>query len=265
MRLTKRCLLTCLSSACGGVLTSLIFRILLASIIICCGFAPLAEACSDAQHVIRTLAEGDWQNAEKLIHQCILEDRNNAGRPPQLNLVAISAGFWELAQAIVDAKLGRLNEASTHVELASTWAIEYGFDDTDMFPFADLADLTRGYMAERSNRIAEAHLNYEKVAHGLSHQGVREYAHARLGLLALDANDLKAAAAQATQGISEPTALYVVGVIAERQGKFDTALQNLQKAMENFYRDGVPFAIRFVDRDRIERALNRVRGRVFSP
>ncbi len=226
-----------------------------------------AHACNGAHEIMAAIAKGDSIAALKLADKCVAEDRAAAPSPPAnfsnlSALTVVNVHFWELGRAILNAKLGRMDEAQAALRNADHWLDEYGLGTPNaLMPFVPLADATRGYLAERRGETALAIQQYDSA-----NAVYPDAAPSRLALIALESGDDKSAEMQAEAIVKkdpeDPTALFVLGRLAERRHAREAAAKFYELALRGVASAtaGNPsFPLRFIEQDRIANALAGVR------
>jgi tetratricopeptide (TPR) repeat protein len=210
------------------------------------------------------IAKGNTVGALKLADNCIAEDRA-AAAPPLVKLGdasfvnVINVHFWQLGRALLYAKLGRPADADRALANANQWLQQYGLDVPNwLLPFVPLSDATRGCLAERRGENDSA-VNYYNLS---------GFAPARIALIALEAGGEKDAETRATAILKdapqEPTALYVMGRLADRHNATHAAITYYELALNGIAKTiaGNPsFPLGYIEGDRITNALAAARLR----
>jgi tetratricopeptide (TPR) repeat protein len=228
-----------------------------------------APACEQLTQLRDSLATGDWAVALGATEACVKSTRASAPSPP-VNLGwpyvdVASVYYWELDRAILNAKLGNMMAAEKNLADALAWRRDYNLVANDLVSVdpEDMAQMTRGYLDERRGDRTGAAQEYGRV----NKQGTTiGFARARLALLALDSGDESKASIEAGGDQPEPTALYVRGALAERQGAAEAAIGYYELALnaigQSTKGNRSIFAVLLcIDRDRIVTAVENARRR----
>jgi tetratricopeptide (TPR) repeat protein len=231
-------------------------------------FAAPASACNDAQAIMSAVTKGDWAGGLKLADSCVAEDRAASPPPGHITtgnlLTVVNVVYWELARATLNAKLRQQAPADQALQRAVQWAQQYDVDNPQgLVPIVPLTNATRGYLAEQRGDHAMAVRFYTDADVGFP--GV---ASARLALIALDAGDEEVAQARAEATVSKdpeaPTALYVLGVLAERRNAIQAAVKYYDLAFDSIARAaqrGPSFPLHYLEQDRIAKARVAIHSR----
>lgn len=223
--------------------------------------AAPARACSDALPLTEAVTKGDIASALRFADTCVAEDRAASPPPDRVTsdtlLTVFTAFYWELARATFHAKLGDPQKAEQALQRAVQWAQTYALDNPQgIVPVVPLTDATRGYLAERRGDRATAVRSYEDADRGYPNAAA-----ARLALVALEAGDEQGARAHADAALkidpAAPTALYVLGVLAQRRNANETAAKYYELAYDSIVRAGQrgpSFPLHYLEQDRIAQA-----------
>jgi tetratricopeptide (TPR) repeat protein len=206
--------------------------------------------------------------ALKLAGNCVAEDRATSPMPGQLTtnnlLIVANVNFWELARAIFYAKLRQQKPAEDALQRAMQWAELYGINNIFGLPIVPLTDATRGYLAEQEGERTMAIEYYNRA-----NAAYPDLTSSRLALIALETGDENDADIEAETIVkkdpTEPTALFVLGRLADRRKSpeaatkfFELALGEIAKAAA-----GNPsYPLKYIEQDRIAGALAAVRSSV---
>jgi len=206
---------------------------------------PVPGAC-EAPAYMRALGEGRWLDALAQAERCY----DDADRKLADDLWNLNHGvYYRLAAAQLLAMLGRTASAETLLSTATNEAVPSFLAPTD----ALIAE-TDAFIRERSGSVVGARDRYVRIKKA-----------GRSALLALGAGDDIDARLWGRIGeiYNDPTALYVLGALAELHGDWAMARYyyvQAQSGLASLAARNLLLPIAFFERDRIEAALARVPG-----
>jgi hypothetical protein len=226
-----------------------------------------AHACSGARDIMKPIAKGDWVGALKLADNCVAEDRAASPAPGSVTtdtlLTVANVNFWEQGRAILNAKLRQQKPAEEALQRAVQWAQQYSLDNSLGFPIVPLTDATRGYLAEQRGDQSMAVQNYNSAD-----AAYPDVASSRLALIAFDTGDEKGADVRAETIVKkdpeEPTALYVLGRLADQRNAPRAAVKFFELALKGITEATVgnpSYPLKYMEQDRIIKALAADRSR----
>jgi tetratricopeptide (TPR) repeat protein len=235
-----------------SVLFALVFAIGFIGQSLCVQGQGASQECNQTV-MIEKILKDDLAGALTEVKPCVnqrkaVEARSSpsAGLSNNNMLEVITLGYFQLAQAQLEAATGDLRSAATHIADADATAQKWsGFYQSPITvtDWEGLLSVTRGFLLEKSGDLAGAKRLY--AGHSPTSSNISLYGNIRLAEIALNEqrNDDALAIAQVMQASQpdSPHALIVLGALAEKRRDIGSAIADYQEALKRMQNIGNQF------------------------